>query len=465
MFAQRAHDAFSAGIACPKYTTGGQYPAAVPVAFGGCESATTIGFVRTASPLALGMNVLLLAYECDPSRGSEPGVGWNWAVAIAQSCNVWLVTQEANRDSVLESISGTNIDAQRCVFVEHDPRTSWLRHAPWGYYLRNQLWQDRALAAAIASSPLGGFDLAHHITWGNCWQPSALRRLPVPFLWGPVGGAETAPLAFRRSYSARGNLYELTRDLVRTVSRVSPPLKATARAAALTLSRTPESAGYLTRMGAGDVIVRSELTMAPSQVGSARDAGMHNTTPHFISVGNLLHWKGFHLAIEAIASLHKQGLPVEYTIVGAGPERDRLLEVARRRGLHDYVRILGRMPREAVLELMRQSDALIHPSLHDSGGTVCVEAMSLGLPVICLALGGPGFNVHNVGGICVEATSPRQAIQDIADSLYRIATEHEYAQRLSAAGVTLAATAHSTSELASEIPTLYERALGQLTPK
>ena len=39
------------------------------------------------------MNILLSAYNCDPSRGSEPGLGWNWAYGLTRAGHrVWVVT-------------------------------------------------------------------------------------------------------------------------------------------------------------------------------------------------------------------------------------------------------------------------------------------------------------------------------------------------------------------------------------
>jgi glycosyltransferase involved in cell wall biosynthesis len=45
--------------------------------------------------------------------------------------------------------------------------------------------------------------------------------------------------------------------------------------------------------------------------------------------------------------------------------------------------------------------ALVFPSLHDTGGMVVLEALSLGVPVICLDLGGPGVIVNSSCGIVI----------------------------------------------------------------
>ena len=46
------------------------------------------------------MRVLLSAYSCQPGKGSEPGIGWNWAMQIARFHEVWVLTRAANRQAV-----------------------------------------------------------------------------------------------------------------------------------------------------------------------------------------------------------------------------------------------------------------------------------------------------------------------------------------------------------------------------
>jgi len=43
------------------------------------------------------MRVLISAYACEPDKGSEPGVGWNWALAAAEKHEVWVLTRSNNQ--------------------------------------------------------------------------------------------------------------------------------------------------------------------------------------------------------------------------------------------------------------------------------------------------------------------------------------------------------------------------------
>ena len=66
----------------------------------------------------------------------------------------------------------------------------------------------------FCSSPLApriGFQVVHHVTFVNYWMPTFLALLPAPFVWGPVGGGESAPRSFLSSFSWRGRIHELLR--------------------------------------------------------------------------------------------------------------------------------------------------------------------------------------------------------------------------------------------------------------
>ena len=76
---------------------------------------------------------------------------------------------------------------------------------------------------------------------------------------------------------------------------------------------------------------------------------------------------------------------------------------------------------------------MVHPSLHESGGWVSLEAMAAGVPVICLDLGGLALQVNARTGFKISARSPEQAVADMAAALRRVAQNTELAATLGAA--------------------------------
>jgi glycosyltransferase involved in cell wall biosynthesis len=157
-----------------------------------------------------------------------------------------------------------------------------------------------------------------------------------------------------------------------------------------------------------------------------------NVPVRFLSAGRLLHWKAFDLALLALAEIDVSEW--EYWIVGNGPERERLEKSASELGISGSVRFWGEVPRSTVLELLGQCDVLVHPSLHDSGGWVCVEAMAAGRPVICLDLGGPAVQVSPEAGAKIPAHSRKQAVQGIARAMSDLARDPDLRERMGRAG-------------------------------
>jgi glycosyltransferase involved in cell wall biosynthesis len=78
-------------------------------------------------------------------------------------------------------------------------------------------------------------------------------------------------------------------------------------------------------------------------------------------------------------------------------------------GIARSVRFHGRLAQNQLFALYREVDGLLFPSLRDSGGNVVVEALSFGLPVICLNLGGPPCFVDASCGRVVEASACDEA--------------------------------------------------------
>ena len=81
------------------------------------------------------------------------------------------------------------------------------------------------------------------------------------------------------------------------------------------------------------------------------------------------------------------------------------------------------MSRSEVLALFATHDALLFPSLHDSGGTVVMEAIAHGRPVICLDLGGPAVTVdeHCARIVGTSGKTEEQVTQGLADAISEFA--------------------------------------------
>jgi glycosyltransferase involved in cell wall biosynthesis len=108
--------------------------------------------------------------------------------------------------------------------------------------------------------------------------------------------------------------------------------------------------------------------------------------------------------------------------------------LAARLGVPGKVRFLGALPRVEVLARLAECDVLLYPSLHDSGGVTCLEAMAAGRPVICLRRGGPAVQVSDESGMKGDPRTPEQTVQGPANAMLHLAGHPEDRVLMAAAG-------------------------------
>ncbi len=380
------------------------------------------------------LKVLMSAYACEPGCGSEPGIGWNHVEQAAHICELWVLTRANNRVAIERQTSHEPLSGVNWIYIDLPLWMRWWKRGPRGSLLDYGLWQIASYSAAKRLHRTVIFDRIHHVTMGAYWMPTFLAHLPVPFIWGPVGGGETTPKAFYRSFSLRGRLHEQLRDVVRWLSRFHPVVRATAQRARIALATTNETAEQLRRIGAPHAQVLSHTALPRTEFERLSQLPIRTGEPfRVISIGRLIHWKGYHLGLRAFASVKRNFPDSEYWLIGAGPERKRLEHLAIELGIADSVRFRGTLPRTQVLDTLALSDVLLHPSFHDSGGYVCVEAMAAGRPVICLDLGGPGVLVTADTGIKIHPLNPEQTVEQLAQAMELLATDSQLRSRLALA--------------------------------
>ena len=411
------------------------------------------------------MKILLSAYACEPNRGTEPGVGWNTAVSLTQHHQIWVFTSNTHRAAIEAELAVRPVANLQFVYL--DP-FGWVydwsqegKKATWDVHLHYYLWQIWAYFVGRAIHKSIGFDLVHHLTYGKYSAPSFLSFLPIPFCWGPIGGAESAPRPFWQDFSLRARTYEVVRSLSQRVGELDPFVRLTARRSRIVWCKAEDTANRMRSLGAQNVSVMVESGLRPAEIATLANYPVPTTAPiRFISMGRLLHWKGFHLGLRAFA---QTALPnAEYWILGDGPERNSLQTLATDLGIAHQVKFWGNLPRTEGLSKLGECHVLVHPSLHDSGGWVCLEGMAAGRPIICLDLGGPGVQVTTATGFKIPAHTPAQAVQELAAAMTRLAQDNNLRMQMGRAGQMLIAESYNWEAKAKALTKAYEEVVTPL---
>jgi glycosyltransferase involved in cell wall biosynthesis len=411
------------------------------------------------------MRVLVSAYACEPGKGSEPGVGWNWVKQIARRHEVWVITRANNRQAIEQELADRRIDNLHFCFFDLPGWLRFWKRGQRGIHLYYWLWQMGLIGIARELHDRHQFDIAHHLTIGVFWMPTFLPLLDIPLIWGPVGGAEITPKQLRSRYKLANQIREHFKSLAVAISTISPLIRWVAGGSAVVLARTRETARALSAF-TDNVLLFLETGFDTQDMGQRCNGAPKKSTSDFLilSAGRLIYWKGFDLGVAALAPLLKVFPRSRLAIAGAGPEYQELLRLAKRLGVEESVTFYGQLPRDDLLSLMRQSDVVLHPSTRDGGAWVIMEAMAQGKPVVCLDCGGPAQMITPECGIKVSAHNFKQVVSDLTAALTRLGTDASLRERLARGARERVATTYAWDTLGDRMEEIYQSVLVNAHP-
>ncbi len=361
------------------------------------------------------LKVLISAYACEPGKGSEPEVGWQWALQMARFHDVTVLTRANNEAAITEALKSMPPGgAPRFAFFDLRAPLPALKKRFGLHDAYHSLWQRAAHRAIGKLLRNEKFDLLHHVTFAGARYPTAVLGHGIPCIFGPVGGLESMPSEFLPWRYPRALIQELARNGANAWQKRGPGLRRKLSAASLVIASTLETQRVFARLG-----IRSRLLPAiglhPGEFPAppAEQEGAERPL-RLLFVGRLLYWKGLDLALRALG---QSNTDATLAIIGEGEFRPAAERLAHRLKLENRVEFLGRMSRPEVLRAYARYDAFLYPSLHESGGFTLLEAMASGCPAICVKYGGPELVVPEETGFPVPLGRRASVVESLARAI------------------------------------------------
>lgn len=140
----------------------------------------------------------------------------------------------------------------------------------------------------------------------------------------------------------------------------------------------------------------------------------------FVSVGGMIHRKGFDLLIDAFSILNKKNIDARLIIIGDGPMSDSLKKKAYSLNIADKITFTGVLRRADISKIYAESQVFVLASRHETFGVVYAEAMAAGLPVIATKCGGPESFVNETNGILIPTENVEELAKAMSDIYYDI---------------------------------------------
>lgn len=358
----------------------------------------------------------MLAYACDPAGGGEHWLGWGWAEIASRFCDVTLFAPPKARVAIEKEASRLGISV---VFIEIP---GWLRWcSEWlgtgGSWWRKIAWAKRA--AAAVRTRRGEFDIVHQTTFHTFRVPFYAAELGIPSIWGPIAGGESAPAGFEEILGPDAAKSERKRNSQNRRWLGWGSVQRALRSASAIFVSNRTTLQFLPSFAREKATVVPPNTVRDGETQSIAQQTARSGPLKLIYAGNCVSTRGIPLVLRAI----RGNSDIKLTVVGGGTALDAWKREATHLGLGNAVEFTGGIPREQLLARYAESDALIFPALRDSGGSALLEAMSMGLPVVCLDWGGPGEMVDDASGIKIAVRSPEQVVADMRAAFARLQSD------------------------------------------
>jgi glycosyltransferase involved in cell wall biosynthesis len=334
------------------------------------------------------IKVLLSAYACEPGKGSEPGVGWQWACGLADKVELTVVTRRNNQRVIEEEIQKlpdtSPIKNVKFVYFDLGGVVQLMKRngliSTNSYYI---LWQW--FLALSMSDEIQKADIIHHLTFCSplCpgFWPSKSKRVI-----GPVGAPLVNPHYL--NLFGKGAWVQMVRTFVLKRLMWLPWLRKAFLSASAVIPANTETMSLLEKQG---VICEPIILDTGVSSGSLSPATRSHQDGgcRFLYAGTLVRRKGLEMAIRAFAQmLHKNPSASQnctFTILGNGPDWQRLKGIAEELKVGDRILFAGAVPQAKVNDYLLNSDVFVFPSVRDTSAGVNLEAMSCGLPILCIA--------------------------------------------------------------------------------
>lgn len=174
-------------------------------------------------------------FSCSPLRGSEPGMGWNFLREIAATGReVWAITNDEFTSEI--RARAQELPSVHFVFVPEPAkrlRNVLRRVWPPSYYWFYRWWQMRAYRVALRLQAAHKFDAVHQLNMVGFREPGFLWKLPIPFVWGPIGGLDLTDWRLLGLLDFGGRVEFFFRNVINAFQRrfLPRPRKAARRAA------------------------------------------------------------------------------------------------------------------------------------------------------------------------------------------------------------------------------------------
>ena len=408
------------------------------------------------------LKILLIAYDCSPVRSHASGAAWQIISRLAEHHELWVVSEEMQYRREIEDYLASHTSLARKLHFEYIAKdfcvipTRQRPVLPFRAVIAYKRWLKRAHDRATEIHNRVKLDLVHHLRGNSFRAPGECWQLPIPFIWGPVGGTIGVPWRMLSSLGWRDSVLHAVRNSINFVELYRPgTVRQAARKASTVLVQSAlDQKRFLSAFGVQTVIgheQNAELSLLRQHAYDGR------RELRICWAGRMVPLKGLELFVDAVSA---SGVAdrMKVDVFGDGPEQAKCISKANRLGLSERIRWHGWQPPGVVVAAMQASDVFVCTFLYAAESTTTLQALSCALPVVCLRHGISSDIVNSSCGFTVRPLGRSHASRGIAGALRQL-VENPHLVSLLSAGAAKRANEFSWEQLTTSILDIYKKAV------
>lgn len=349
--------------------------------------------------------ILVSAYGCEPFRGSEAGVGWNWILQMARFNELFVIARKNDKNKIEENLPEESRRNIHFYYYDTCKLLMKVKKKEKGLYLYYWMWQIGIIPLVAKLIREHKPDYTMHLTFGSLWMPTFLPFFKTLFIWGPMGGGDGIPKQMLGVLPLKQRIIQSLRYVLISTSWLNPLVALPSRKATLILCRTENNCDAIPKKYRSKCKVILETAMGDEVFANCKNFEETHDKVEILITGRLIPIKNTMMVLEIVHSLSKKYTNLHLTVVGKGPEKHRLQEYIKKNRLEDVVDIVAEMPRNQVLKKLCDADIYAFPSLKEGGSWALMEAMAVGLPAVCLNWTGMKIITDDISAIRIEPSS------------------------------------------------------------
>ncbi|MEZ9368105.1 glycosyltransferase family 4 protein [Shewanella sp. 10N.286.51.B2] len=379
------------------------------------------------------MKILLLTYAVSPYRGSEYSVAWNHITQIAKNHQV----------TVLYGTSGAHIGDDDDMRDFHKRRkidnVEWHRVLPsnltnsfnffnkkgyftYSFYVAYRRWHKDVYDYCKSNINVDDFDVVHFQSPIGYREPGYLWKLGLPYLWGPIGGANSLDSRLLSALPKSGKVKLLIRKVLNLFQlRYSFRLKKALKATDLLLTATTENQDVFETIHGVKSVYLPENGTIGEYLGEIKHRECTDKV-NLIWIGSIDARKALRLLIDSFEYIDD---PHVFTVhvLGNGPLKDDLTAYAEERGLGSVFVWHGHISRKQVLETIQNADLHVITSVSEANTTVIWESIQNGVPTMSLDHCGMRDIISENSGIKVKLADYPKLVESFGRALDNISKD------------------------------------------